>query len=154
MFRRILNIYYIIKIYGSKEYFKILPIESKSPYFDYFLDFYNLKNKKNLKKYNLDINNFDVNFYILRNLVPSGIFLASKYDENTLKIELDFVIPEYRDFKIGNFIFEDCKNYFLNKGYYKFITSSSDDIHIKYLKKMGFEEIIENDNKYFVKSIK
>lgn len=150
----IINIYYLIKIYGSKEYFKLLPIESKSPYFDYFLDFYNIKNEKCFKKDKLDINNFDVNFYILRNLVPAGIFLASKYDENTLEIELDFVIPEYRNFKIGNFIFEDCKDYFLNKGYFKFITFSSDDIHIKYLKKMGFEEILENGNKYFTKSIK
>jgi len=149
----IINIYYLIKIYGSKEYFKILPIESNSPYFNYFLDFYNVKIDKHTNASKFSINDFDLSFYILRNMVPAGVFIASKYDENTLKVELDFVIPEYRDFKIGNFIYENSKNYFLDKGYSKFISSSSNTSHTNYLKKMGFKEAIEDGNKYFIKSI-
>ena len=148
-----INIYYLIKIYRSKEYFKMLPIEGDSQYFSYFLDFY----KKGLEEYagtcEFNINNSDVNFYILRNMVPAGVFIGSRYNENTLKVELDFVIPEYRDFKIGNYIFENKKKYFLDKGYSKFISFSSKDEHIKYLKKMGFEETEKKGSKCFVKSI-
>ena len=36
----IINIYYLIKIYTTKEYFKILPTDGNSQYFKYFLDFY------------------------------------------------------------------------------------------------------------------
>jgi len=67
-------------------------------------------------------------------MVPAGIFIGSKYDDNTLQVELDFVIPEYRDFKIGNYIYESKKDYFLKKGYSKFISFSSNDKHIAYLK--------------------
>ncbi|PAB60061.1 YgjV family protein [Anaeromicrobium sediminis] len=148
-----INIYYLIKIYRSKEYFKMLPIEGDSKYFSYFLDFH----KKGLEEYagtsQFHISNSDVNFYILRNMVPAGIFIGSKYDENTLKVDLDFVIPEYRDFKIGSYIYENRKEYFLDKGYSKFISFSSKDEHIKYLKKMGFEEKEGKGKKCFVKSI-
>lgn len=149
----IINIYYLIKIYGSKEYFKLLPIEGNSPYFNYFLDYYNINSDKfeNISK--LDINKCEISLYILRNMVPAGVFIASQHDKNTLKVELDFVIPEYRDFKIGRFIFEDSKDYFLKKGYSKFISFTSVDSHINYLKRMGFEEIKEKNTRYFIKSI-
>ncbi|WP_432661920.1 hypothetical protein R9X47_15250 [Wukongibacter baidiensis] len=148
-----INVYYLVKIYSSKEYFNILPIEGRSPYFNYFLDFY----KKGLEEYanrsRFDINNSDVSFYILRNMVPAGVFIGTKHDESTLRVDLDFVIPEYRDFKIGNYIYENRREYFLNMGYSKFISFSSNDEHIKYLKKMGFEEIVKDGNVSFVKSL-
>lgn len=148
-----INIYYLIKIYSSKEYFKLLSIEGNTPYFNYFLDFH----KKSLDEYagksQFDISNSDVSFYILRNMVPAGVFLGSKYDEGTLKIELDFVIPEYRDFKIGSYIYESRKEYFLDKGYTKFVSFSSNSVHSNYLKKMGFKETTENGSTCFVKSL-
>ena len=149
-----INIYYLIKIYSSKDYLKILPLEGGTKYFNYFLDFY----KEEIEKYSVNskfnIEKCDVSFYILRNMVPAGIFIGSRYNENTLKVELDFVIPEYRDFKIGTYVFENNKNYFFDKGYSKFISFSTEGDHIKYLKKMGFEESIENGKKCFIKSIK
>jgi hypothetical protein len=152
----IINIYYLVKIYSASaknEYFKILSIESDSEYFKHFLNFY----KEGLKKYidpsKLKANTYDVSFYILRNMVPAGVFLGSRYDENTLKVELDFVIPEYRDFKTGSFVYEESKDHFLDRGYNRLISYSSNYDHIIYLRKMGFEEKEENGSKYFEKLI-
>jgi hypothetical protein len=149
----LINVYYLIKIYGTKEYFKILPIESNSKYLQYFLDFYNKDIVKYADSFSFDPKNISVCFCILRNLVPAGIFIASEQDSSTLKVDLDFVIPEYRDFKIGDFIYEDNKGYFLGRGYSRLISSSSNTNHIKYLKKMGFKEVSESGVNYFVKSI-
>ncbi|MCT8137839.1 YgjV family protein [Anaerobacillus sp. CMMVII] len=152
----LINIYYLVKIYSAtakKEYFKLLSIERDSEYFNHFLNFY----KEGLKKYTdpskLKTNTYEVSFYILRNMVPAGVFIGSKYDENTLKVELDFVIPEYRDFKIGSFVYEESKDHFLDKGYNRLISYSSNADHIDYLKKMGFEEKEENGKKYYEKLI-
>ncbi|WBW97269.1 GNAT family N-acetyltransferase [Oceanirhabdus sp. W0125-5] len=147
-----INIYYLVKIYSTKEFFKILPTEGNSQYFNYFLDFYKTEIEKYSDKSQFNISNYDVIFYILRNMVPAGLFIGSRYNEDTLNIELDFVIPQYRDFKIGTHVFEHNKQYFMDKGYSKFISFSSKNEHIKYLKKMGFKESEENNRKCFIKS--
>ena len=148
-----INIYYLIKIYRSKEYFKILPIEDDSQYFNYFLNFY----QKGIEKYTniskINLQNSKVSFFILRNMVPAGVFLASEYDKSTLQIELDFVIPEYRDFKIGRYVFENRKDYFLDMGYSKFVSATANDEQIKYLLKMGFVKQEENGKSYYEKSL-
>ena len=149
-----INIYYLIKIYGSKEYFKILPIETNTEYFKYFLNFYKEEIEKFRNRTTFNIDDHVVSFFILRNMVPAGIFLASKYNEQTLEVELDFVIPEYRDFKTGNYIFGDRKDYFLEKGFSSFISFATIEQHIRYLKKVGFEERTnDKGEKYFIKSI-
>lgn len=149
-----INTYYLIKIYNTKEYFRILPIESSSKHLQYFLDFYHKDIEKYADTAEFDSKNASVCVFILRNLVPAGIFIASDQDSSTLKVNLDFVIPEYRDFKIGTFIYENSKDYFLERGYSRFISFSSNTDHIKYLKKMHFKEVSENGITYFVKSIR
>ncbi|KYH34552.1 hypothetical protein CLTEP_14800 [Clostridium tepidiprofundi DSM 19306] len=149
----LINVYYLVKMYNSKEYFEILPVVEKSKYLNHYLDFYKDEIEKYSDKIEFKINASDVCFFILRNMVPAGIFLASHYDANTLNIELDFVIPEYRDFKIGKFVFEDNKKLFKDKGYSNFISFSTKKEHIMYLKKMGFIESIENRRKCYKKSI-
>ena len=86
-------------------------------------------------------------------MVPAGVFLASEYDKSTLQIELDFVIPEYRDFKIGRYVFENRKDYFLDMGYSKFVSATANDEQIKYLLKMGFVKQEENGKSYYEKSL-
>ncbi len=149
----VINIYYLVKIYGSKEYFKLLPLQTSSKYFNYFLEFYKegIQKYMNISDFNLE--NSDISFYILRNTVPAGIFTGSRYNEDTLKIDLDFVTPEYRDFKIGTYIYETRKDYFLDAGYSKLICLSPNEKHIKYLKKMGFKETSDKNNTLFIKEL-
>jgi hypothetical protein len=148
-----INVYYLIKIYRTKEYFKILPIESNSKYLQYFIDFYHKDIEKYSNTFAFGSNNISVCLSILRNLVPAGVFIASEQDSSTLKVDLDFVIPEYRDFKIGAFIYENNKDYFLKRGYSRFISFTQNTNHVKYLKKMGFKKVSENGITCFVKSL-
>lgn len=153
IFTCIINIYYLVKIYHTRESYKLLHIEENSKYFFEFLNYYN----KDIKQYTsfeyTDIKNYTIRFFVLRNLVHTGIFLASHLDEKTLLIELDFVTPEYRDFKIGSYIYNNQKSFFLDKGYSRFLCSATNQKHVDYLIKMGFEQIAENGKNYFAKSI-
>jgi len=142
------NIYYLSKMYGFKEYFKILPIDRDTRYLRYFLDYH----KNDIMNYasnpDFDVNQSDVSFYILRNVMPAGLFVGKKYTENTLEIELDYVVPSYRDFKMGKYIFDYKKHVFLDKGYRQLITYTDNPSHKRYLRKMGFIESHEaQDNK-------
>ncbi|SET09914.1 inner membrane protein [Natronincola peptidivorans] len=149
-----INIYYLTKVYTSKkDYFKILEIDADSKYLHYFQDFYKDEIHKYFSQSVFSLKKDHVGFYILRNLVPAGLFIASKYDEKTLKIELDFVIPEYRDFKIGQYVYEEQKEYFLQRGYQRFLSHSCNKEHTRYLEKMGFHQKEENNIKIFEKII-
>lgn len=135
-----INIYYLIKMANTKAYFKILQIDKNSKYLDYFLLFHknDLENYFDVKE--IDVDNADISFYILRNVVPAGLFVGSRYDETTLNIDLDYVSPPYRDFLIGKYVYSQQKDIFLDKGYKKLITFTSNQKHRKYLEKMGFSE--------------
>lgn len=148
----LINIYYLTKMYNTKDYFKLLDFDIKSDYFNYFLDFY----KKDLLNFfspnNIHLKKADMSFYILRNLRPAGIFLGNEVAKDTLKIEMDYVVPDYRDFQMGIFLYHN-KDVFLKKGYKKLVTYTNTQKHEKYLKKMGFSktEIVEDDKIMFEK---
>lgn len=141
------DIYYLVKIYSSKESFLLIKLEDNYEYYNHFIKFYETDIKKHFNNINFHKIENSIGFYILRNLVHTGIFIATKRDENSLNIKLDYATPEYRDFKIGNFIYNKNKEFFLNQGYSKLYTSSNDSSHRKYLLKMGFEKI-NNSNEY------
>jgi hypothetical protein len=136
----LIDAYYLAKIYLTKDYFTIIEAQENSNYLSGFLEFY----KEDIASFN-DMDQFEksenqVKIYILRNMEIAGVFIASKVDDNTLKISLDYAIPRYRDFKLGQYLFETKKDYFTDKGYTRFIAYSDSDAHTKYLKKMGFEQ--------------
>ena len=147
-----INIYYLTKMYNTKDYFKFLDFDIRSEYFHYFLEFY----KKDLLNFfspkNINLEKADMSFYILRNLRPAGIFVGNKIADDTLKIEMDYVVPEYRDFQMGNYLYHN-EDVFIKKGYKKLVTYTNILKHEKYLEKMGFRktEIIENDKTLFEK---
>lgn len=134
----LVNIYYLYKMYHSKDYFKTLDIDKKSQYLKHFLKFYKEDIDKFFPNSEIDVDNADVSFYILRNVVPAGIFVGNKYDEKTLRVDFDYVVPTFRDFKMGQYIYKDKKNLFIDKGYESLITYTNNEKHEAYLKKMGF----------------
>ncbi|AOT71607.1 YgjV family protein [Geosporobacter ferrireducens] len=148
-----INIYYLYKIYSEKEYFQILEIGKDDKYLQHFLDYYEKDIRRFFPEFQKNIGEKSIGFYILRNLLPAGIFIASHYNAETLWIDVDFAIPEYRDFKTGKYFFTERREVFLSKGYTKFYTHTINPVHRKYLKKMGFTESNVADQVILVKNI-
>jgi hypothetical protein len=134
----IINIYYLVQMYGQKEYFKILNVGADSEYLKSFLSFYEREISKFSRFDTNVLSRSEVRFFILRNMVVAGIFICSREGLDTLKIELDFATPMYRDFKIGRFIFEKQRAFFHDMGICRLISLSDNPTHTKYLAKMGF----------------
>ena len=149
----LIDIFYLARMYLSKDFYRALPIENDTDYLSSFLEFY----KQDIEKYSdiskINFEKAEVKLYILRNMNPAGIFICNEYDKKTLEITLDYSIPMFRDFKIGQFVFEKQKLYFLGKGYHRFIVFTDNLHHIKYLKKMGFTETKVQSNICYIKTI-
>ncbi|NVO01238.1 MAG: hypothetical protein HXX09_00910 [Bacteroidetes bacterium] len=135
----VVDIYYLVIVYSKKEIFEILEIKSESEYLIRFIEFYNPEIQKFFPgfKYHHDLNT--VSFFILRNMSIVGLFLAHREDDNVLKVGLDFVVPEYRDFKNGKFVYFRLRKNFIMDGFTKVKAESNNGKYIKYLKKLGFK---------------
>ncbi len=153
-FIAIINIVYLYKMSSKEEYFKVLEVRNENRYLHYFLDFYKKDINKFFPTFEFKPDNNTMSFFILRNLAVAGVFLAHKIDEKSIFVDLDFVIPEYRDFKVGNYILGENEKYFVERGFTKICTISKNEIHLKYLRKMGFLEQTENGKTFLVKNLK
>ena len=74
---------------------------------------------------------------IFRNLLPVGLF---SYRQNgpEADIALDFMIPEYRDFKAGHYLYRTKRMFFKEKGIKRFHAVARHPSHPKYYLRNGF----------------
>ncbi len=148
----VINIWYLAQMRIRKDFFKILEVQTSDAYLENFLNFYCE-----------DIKLFFPNFshkkitspkcvFILRNLISAGLFIYT-VKENTAIIELDYVTPEYRDFKNARYFFtsNNINRIFPEIKYLE--TKSSSKKHLNYLLKTGFIESKER-NGVFIKDIR
>ena len=148
-----INLYYLKQIYTSKDFFKLIELSSNDSYAEAFIDF----NKQNIREYmplkDDALKESTYRLLIARNMVPAGLFLAKKLDENVLQVTLDYATPQYQDFQTGAFIYEQNLDHFKKDGF-KFLVTFTDDLkHEKYLLKMGFEASTYHNKKAFIKTL-
>ena len=139
-----INLYYLRQMYQTKDYFKVLRVEKDDEYLKNFINFYDAYIREAMGRVPLEDNDF--RYFILRDMIPAGLFMARKKDAKTLEITLDFVTPKYRDFKTGMYVFNQMASTFRNEGYERFITETNNPKHIKYLKRMNFELLEEKED--------
>jgi hypothetical protein len=137
----IVDIYYLAAIYSKKEVFDILEINAESEYLTRFLKFHNNRIQKICPGFAYNPNKNTVSFFILRNMSVAGLFLAHRTDNTVLTVGLDYVLPEYKDFKNGKFVYFSLREKFRNEGYTSITAQGNNLKYFRYLKKLGFKEI-------------
>lgn len=135
----LINVIYLVKIITRKEYFTLLPILPEDKYLEHFMDYYKVDIKKYYPHYSFDQEN-DICIYILRNLVTAGLLIGKRIDDDTVLIALEYVTPEYRDFKVAKYIFIENSGFFIQQGIRKFAINPVNPDSIKYLRKIGFTD--------------
>lgn len=140
------DIFYLLRIYNKKELFETLEIRKDNKYLVRFLKSHDKEIQKFFPgfTYKPDINT--ISFFVLRNTNVAGIFLAHQGEDGCLRVGLDYVVPEYRDYKNGKFIYNSLKDDFIKTGYTKIIAPGMSPKHIGYLKRFGF--VYTNDDLY------
>jgi uncharacterized protein with PQ loop repeat len=147
-----INLYYLIKLYQTQENFDLLEFKRNDPLIAKFMEFY----KKDINNYfpNFDIKNTDgdLRFIVLRDLVIANIFIANLQDDGSSIVELNYTVPKYRDFKIGNYLFKKEKNFLISKGAKVIIYNRvSNKNHEYFLLKTGFATEMVGAQKRYIK---
>lgn len=152
-FISLVDIYFLTTMYLQKDLFRVLPVRGDNKLLLEFLEFY----KNDILKffpdfiYNAEKNKYS--FFVLRNMAIAGVILASDYEQNTLRIYLDFAVPQYRDYKIGKFVYNNYIEKFKEDGYKLLIAFPSRKIYKKYLQRMGFVYANHNGKNAYVKNL-
>jgi hypothetical protein len=104
-----IHLYYLRKLVRFKEeVFSVLRVRAESNYLAYFLEFYEDEiADRNQPDFVYEPGPDTFAVFLLRDMVPAGLFVATRHDDHTLEVELDFVIPQYRDFKLAAWLYSE-----------------------------------------------
>ncbi len=133
-----IDAWFLLQMMRRLDYFDISPVSQIGA--EYFRRFF--------LYYEKDIQSFFPNtpiglllesetYMSFRNMLPVGFFSMRLAGEEA-HIVADYVIPEYRDFKIGVFVYEVRRMYFKEKGIKRFVADGRVAAHSRYLRRNGF----------------
>ncbi|MFP5247787.1 MAG: hypothetical protein ACLGH0_13930 [Thermoanaerobaculia bacterium] len=130
-----INVVQLIRLRRRKEIFRILEIAPDSPYLEYFLQFQANDIRKFFPHY--ERKEPDLVLFVLRDLIPAGLLLGT-IRGSTLDVQLDYVVPQYRDLKVGRYLFSDEAEYFRRRGLAEIVSHADTEAHADYLRRIGF----------------
>ena len=134
-----IDLYYLFQMWRQNDFFTFMEVKPTSDYLRTFVEFYWDDISRIIPNYTYQVEDSLICFFILRNMVPAGLFIA-KVEGVEAHVNLDYVIPNYRDFKVARFIFEENSAFFIQRGIQRFVSEGGSDFHRKYLERMGFVE--------------
>lgn len=132
-----IDLYYLFEMWRQKDFFTFMEVKPASDYLRTFVNFYKDDISSIIPNYAHQAEESLICFFILRNMVPAGVFIANAQGEEA-HVKLDYVIPNYRDFKVARFIFEENSTFFTQRGIRRFVSEGGSDFHRRYLERMGF----------------
>lgn len=135
-----IDIYYLYSIFIRREDFEILEVRNDNRYLLRFLEFHEDDIHTFFPEFTYKPELNTISFFVLRNMAVAGLFLAHERKNGEIRVGLDYVIPEYRDFKNGRFVYILLSERFVDKGITRVTATKTSNKHMKYLKKLGFVE--------------
>lgn len=132
-----IDLYYLVQMWRQKDFFTFLEVSPNGRYLNAFLDFYRDDIQNLIPTFKHNPHDDLLCFFILRNMMPVGLFIA-KVQEDEAHIQLDYVIPNYRDFQVARFLFDDNAAFFRQRGIRRFVSEGGSPVHRRYLERMEF----------------
>ena len=138
-----INVYYLYQIFTTKEQFKLVVAEENSAYFHHFI-----QSNRNDIEIQVSLNELEktnTSFYMLRDDVIAGVLVGNKDETGQFEVLLDYVVPSYRDYKLGDYYFNKHTDFLKNEGIKTIKAKGQDQTHSTYLEKIGFGNVGGNN---------
>ncbi len=132
--------FYLREMLGVKEYFTLLEVQAGSAYLRYFIEFHGDEIRRRLPGFTLRDSPTHLRVFILRDAVPAGLLIADCRPDGSMLIDLDFVVPEYRDFKIARYLFTPGSGALAGREISRVFSPPGTEANQRYLRRMGFVE--------------
>jgi GNAT superfamily N-acetyltransferase len=135
-----INVVQLVRLRRRREIFRILEIRPDTPYLNYFLDFQAddiAHFFPAFRRETLAADEPRLALFVLRDLVPAGVLLG-RVRGDRLEVDLDYVVPQSRDLKVGRFLFRDEADFFRRLGVREIVSRADAELHARYLRRMDF----------------
>ena len=130
--------WYLLQTLRISAFFDLAPAESVGT--EYLKRFF-LFHERELMKYAPGLTIEDLlgaeTFLIFLNMLPVGVF-SYRQEGAEAHLVLDYMIPEYRDFKAGRFVYRTKRMFFKEQGIKRFLATARHPSQPKYYLKNGF----------------
>lgn len=128
-----INIYYLVKMSNTSKSYDLVKSDKGDSLLKYTLDKYRDDILKCFPGTDMKFASANTGYVVCHEGKPAGVMLGELKD-GVLEILLDYSIPEYRDFSIGQFLFSKLPEDGIKTLTYR----GSDENHKAYLAKTGF----------------
>jgi hypothetical protein len=148
-----INMAQLASLYSRKEHFEFVQVRTGDEIVGSFLRFY----RKDLAKYFPDFQFTDdtgrICFMVLRDMTIANLFVAHEVEEGKILVEVNYTVPQFRDYKVGKFIFDKDSDYLRARNVNTIRTRSHLSEHTEFLKRIGFTATVINGEDYFEKKL-
>lgn len=140
-----IHAYFLSKLLGRTPVFTVLEVQQGSRYLEHFIEYYADDIALILPEFHYEPSPDRYRAFILRDMVPAGLFIADIDGSETVRIVLDYVIPAYRDLKVGRFLYSSSSSIFADPRITHVESRPGSIEHQRYLERMGFKRVTGSD---------
>ncbi|HOY65506.1 MAG TPA: hypothetical protein PLP29_01395 [Candidatus Ozemobacteraceae bacterium] len=135
----VMDAYYLWQIYRQSDFFTLEPLsEIGDLFFLRFMRFHEKDIVSYFPRAFQDTFEPEDTWLLFRNMMPVGVFAIRPGRDGTAEILMDYVIPAYRDFQFGRFLFEHKRTYFRDRAIRTLEAWTAVPAHQGYLENLGF----------------
>ncbi|MBK9094244.1 MAG: YgjV family protein [Anaerolineae bacterium] len=134
----LIDLYYLIEMARARAYFALLEVTAESKYLPAFLRFHAQGIQQFFPHFDYTPDPADVILFVLRDMVPVGLFIAQAGEPGEMNVLLDYVAPGYRDLKPALFLYAQQAPRFRAQGITRLRAAGSTPAHRSYLERIGF----------------
>ncbi len=140
--------FFLRQLLGSKPVFTVLEVRQGSRYLEYFIDHYiDDIRQEFLPGFHFEPKPDRYRAFILRDMVPTGLFICDLDGTDTAKVQLDYVIPAYRDLKVARFLYSASSAIFSDPTISHVESPPGTRKYNEYLLRMGYDKVAASDGR-------
>ncbi len=132
-----IHAWHLYREFTTSHEFDLVPVEVDAPFLTDFLAGHLSDIRKSQPDFTVNLPN-DVAYVYMRDGMPAGALLGSRQDDR-LNVHLDYVLPAFRDSRLGRWLYESGGSRPLRAAGLREIASrAATDTHRRFLESMGF----------------
>lgn len=148
-----IHAWFLRRLLGKTEIFALLRVRPDSDYLRTFLEFHADQIQRFQPGFEFTPTDEARIWFILRDLFPAGLFIAEPHPDGSFEIVLDYAIPQYRDLKLGDWVYSGRAGMFDADRPTSLWMDRWSEVHDRYLTRMGFEPLDREGREVLERSV-